>query len=94
MRGYVGQTLWQLSAGMLGSEGKCDVSVGRGARFCGQSAMSAEAGLPGAVIKARWLMGAGMPYYVGSAIKVDALLLAGQGNGRAEVTDLAAGWTW
>ncbi len=101
MRGYVGQTLWQLSAGMLGSEGKCDVSGGRGAWFCGQSAvsaegwgawlceqsaMSAEAGLPGAVIKARWLMGAVMPCYVGSAIKVDALLLAGQGNGRAEVT--------
>ena len=67
---------------------------GWGAWLCEQSAMSAEAGLPGAVIKARWLMGAGMPCYVGSAIKVDALLLAGQGNGRAEVTDLAAGWTW
>ena len=86
MLGYVRQTLWQLSAGMLGSEGKCDVSGGRGAWFCGQSAMSAEAGLPGAVIKARWLMGAGMPCYVGRAIKVDAVLLAGQGNGRAEVT--------
>ena len=86
MLGYVGQTLWQLSAGMLGSEGKCYVSGGLGARFCGQSPMSAEGGVPGSVGKARWLMGAGMPCYVGSAIKVDAVLLAGQGNGRAEVT--------
>lgn len=81
MLGYDGQKLWQLSAGMLGSVGKAR---------CQRIAVG-----PGSVGKARWLMGSGMLCSDGSAIKVDALQLAGQGNGRVEVTEVAAaGWTW
>ena len=67
MLGYVGQTLWQLSAGLLGSEGKCYVSGGLGARFYGQSAMSAVGGVPGSVGKARCQRRAGVPGSVSKA---------------------------